>query len=82
MRWTYRAAVKARLLPDYGGVGVLPLNDQLYDIASTLGMPGVSALPELDGWVRTRQRPAVRSASRWRLRTGTIQELRAQTRLR
>ena len=49
MRWTYRAAVKARLLPDYGGVGVLPLNDQLYDIASTLGMPGVDALPELDG---------------------------------
>ena len=59
MRWTYRAAVASDLLPDCGAVGVLPYNDQLYDIASSLGMPGVGALPELRGWVRTRKRPAV-----------------------
>ena len=59
MRWTYRAAVAAKLLPDCGALGVLPYNDQLYDIASSLGMPGVGALPELCGWVRTRKRPAV-----------------------
>ena len=58
-RWSYRAAVAAGLLPEYGGVGVLQYNDQLYDIASTLGMPGVAALPELDGWVRTRKRSPV-----------------------
>ena len=57
-RWTYNAAVKAELLPDCGSVEGLKYQDMLYDVASSLGMPGVAALPELHAWTRTRRRAA------------------------